>query len=201
TRREVSREHAESGPDLEDDVLRPQFGEAADHAEDVLVDEEVLTKLLLRRDAHKPNAAVALASILVPSSEASSPRAAASAVTVCTTYAGSFGLPRTGCGARYGLSVSARMRSPGTRAAASRSSGAFGYVTFPANDTYHPRSSAGASSDGEEKQCRITVPSKSRSAAIVSWSAARVWMTRGLPVSCASWSGSWKSWRWASRGA
>ena len=42
--------------------------------------------------------------------------------SVCMTFAGSLGLPRTGCGARYGLSVSASMRSAGTRAAASRSS-------------------------------------------------------------------------------
>ena len=45
---------------------------------------------------------------------ASSPRAAASAATVWTTFAGSFGRPRSGCGARYGLSVSARSRSAGT---------------------------------------------------------------------------------------
>ena len=34
---------------------------------------------------------------------------------MCTTFAGSFGRPRTGCGARYGVSVSARIRSAGTR--------------------------------------------------------------------------------------
>ena len=33
-----------------------ELREATDHAEDVLVDEEVLAELLLRADAHRPNA-------------------------------------------------------------------------------------------------------------------------------------------------
>ena len=45
---EIAREHAEAGADLEHDVVRRELGEAADHAEDVLVDEEVLAELLLR---------------------------------------------------------------------------------------------------------------------------------------------------------
>ena len=77
----------------------------------------------------------ALRSIACSSTSTSSPRASASTASVCSTLAGSFRLPRSGCGARYGLSVSARMRSAGTAAAASRSSAAFGYVTFPANET------------------------------------------------------------------
>ena len=95
------REHAQAGPDLEHDVLRAELGEALDHAEDVLVDEEVLAELLLGTDAHgNPKAAAALASMRAASSPASSPRTSASAATVCTTCAGSFGRPRTGCGAR-----------------------------------------------------------------------------------------------------
>ncbi len=52
--REVAREHAETRADLEHDVVGREIGEAADHAEDVLVDEEVLAELLLR-DAHAPS--------------------------------------------------------------------------------------------------------------------------------------------------
>ena len=69
---EVARQHAETRADLEHDVVRLELGEPADHAEDVLVDEEVLAERLLRRDgwhAHgRPNAAVALASICAASS-------------------------------------------------------------------------------------------------------------------------------------
>jgi hypothetical protein len=99
-RREVARQHAEARPDLEHDVVPFQLREPADDAEDVLVDEEVLPERLFGRDAHSWNATVAFASIMRPSSAASSPRAAASASTVCTTFAGSLRLPRTGCGAR-----------------------------------------------------------------------------------------------------
>ena len=45
---EVRRQNAEAGPDLEHDVVRIELREPADHAEDVLVDEEVLAELLLR---------------------------------------------------------------------------------------------------------------------------------------------------------
>ena len=85
-----------------------------------------------------------------------------------------------------GESVSASRRSAGTAYAAERRSCAFLYVTLPANETYQPRSSAGSSSGSDEKQCSTTVPSKPASAASVSSSAARVWMTTGLPSSAAS---------------
>src|SRR4029079_7351281 len=49
---EVAREHALPGPDLEDDVVRPELGEAADHLEDVRIAEEVLAVLLLHRTKH-----------------------------------------------------------------------------------------------------------------------------------------------------
>ena len=98
---EARRQHAEAGTDLEHDVLWAELGETLDHAEDVLVGEEVLAELLLRADAHgRRKAAAALASMRAASSLASSPRASASAATVWTTCAGSFGRPRTGCGAR-----------------------------------------------------------------------------------------------------
>ena len=54
---EIRGQHAEPGPDLEHDVVAVELGEAADHAEDVLVDQEVLAELLLRPNAHgRPNA-------------------------------------------------------------------------------------------------------------------------------------------------
>ena len=94
---EAAGEDAEAGPDLEHDVVAVELGQSLDHAEDVLVDEEVLAELLLRANAHgRRNAAAALASIRAASSAGSSPRTPASAATVWTTFAGSFGRPRTG---------------------------------------------------------------------------------------------------------
>ena len=98
---EACGEHPQAGTDLEDDVSWAELGETLDHPEDVLVDEEVLAELLLRTDAHGSwKAAAALASMRSASSLAASPRASASAASVWTTWAGSFGRPRTGCGAR-----------------------------------------------------------------------------------------------------
>ncbi len=100
-RREVLREDAEPGADLEHDVVRVELGEPADHAEDVRIGEEVLAELLLRADAHgSENARAAFASICASSPVCSSPRASASAASVCTTCAGSLRRPRTGWGAR-----------------------------------------------------------------------------------------------------
>ena len=48
----VRRQHAETGPDLEHDVGLVELREAADHAEDVFVGEEVLPELRLRSRAH-----------------------------------------------------------------------------------------------------------------------------------------------------
>ena len=57
---EIGGEDAEARADLEHAVLRRELGEAADHAEDVLVGEEVLAELLLRPHAHAaPGAAPA----------------------------------------------------------------------------------------------------------------------------------------------
>src|SRR5438874_3186525 len=119
---EVARQHSQPGADLEHDVVRRELGEASDHAEDVLVDQEVLAELLLRSD-HSAKHSVAFASMRAASSPGSSPRVSASVRSVWTTLAGSFSRPRLGCGARYGQSVSARILSAETRAAASRSSG------------------------------------------------------------------------------
>ena len=48
---EVLREHAEAAADLEHDVVVGQLGGAADHVEDVRVDEEVLAEVAVRADA------------------------------------------------------------------------------------------------------------------------------------------------------
>src|SRR5919198_94794 len=97
---EIGGQDPEPRTDLEHDVLRRELREAADHAEDVLVDEEVLPELLLgEREPHESeNAAAAFASSRAASSAGSSPRASASAATVWTTFAGSFGRPRRGWG-------------------------------------------------------------------------------------------------------
>src|SRR5215211_5345440 len=109
-------------------------------------------------NAHgRPKARDAFSSIVRSRASTSTPRASASAASVWTTYAGSFGFPRTSCGARYGVSVSARRRSSGTCSAAQRSSRAFGNVTLPAKERYQPRSSAAARRPTDEKQWRTTV--------------------------------------------
>src|SRR5262249_57086847 len=129
------REHAATRADLEHDVAAIEGGQSLDHAEDVFVDEEVLAELLPRRDVHSPNAAVALASMRAASSAALSARTRASSATVWTTFAGSFRGPRTGCGARDGLSVSARGRAAGTRGAPPRRAWAAGEVRVRADRT------------------------------------------------------------------
>ena len=101
--------------------------EAVDDAEHVPVDEEVLPECLLRRDrgsrASSPNARSRRSRRGTPrASSTPTPRTSASVESVWRTCIGSFGRPRTGCGARYGLSVSASRRSYGTTAADSRSS-------------------------------------------------------------------------------
>src|SRR5438132_665911 len=134
---EVTGEHSLPGPDLEHDVFRPELREPADHLEDVRVAQEVLPVRLLGPRAHgSEKHSVAFRSICCSSSAGSARRARARAASVWTTFAGSFRRPRTGCGARYGESVSTRMRRGGTSVAASRRSTAFGKVAFPAKDTY-----------------------------------------------------------------
>ena len=165
-----------------------ELGEPADHAEQVLVDQEVLAELLLRGGpAHaSPKAALALASSCAASSAASSPRASASAATVWTTFAGSFGRPRLGCGARYGLSVSASSRS--------RRDGARGLAQLlglRVGDVAGEREVVAAlERDRQELGRREAVQDDGArerlSAAAVSSEAARVWTTTGLPSSAAS---------------
>jgi len=76
---DVTREHAESRPDLEHDVGGREIAHPLDHAEDVLVDEEMLAQRLLGLDGHaRPNALAAFACIRAASSVSSSPRVSAS---------------------------------------------------------------------------------------------------------------------------
>src|SRR4051812_35075715 len=63
------------------------------------------------------------------------PRVRASTAAVSTTYAGSLRRPRRGSGARYGASVSTRIRSGGNSAAISRSAFDFLKVSTPENET------------------------------------------------------------------
>src|SRR4051794_32257794 len=195
TLREVAREDAESRADLEHDIVLVELREPTDHAQDVVVDEEVLAEALLRAHAHRPKTRSAFATICA---RTSSPCSSASTSWVCVTNAGSLRFPRTGCGARYGLSVSARSNSGGTSRAAARRSYAFLYVTLPANETYQPRSSAAGRSCADEKQCSTTGPSCASSRARVSSSAARVWTTTGFLVSRATASCRSNSRCWAS---
>ena len=60
---EIAREDAEPGPDLEHDVARRELRQALDHAEDVVVDEEVLAERFARGDTHSPKTASALRTI------------------------------------------------------------------------------------------------------------------------------------------
>ena len=76
---EVLAEHAEAAADLEHDVVLGQLRGAADHVEDVRVDEEVLAQLAVRPDAellhpadarltHQPKSFLPLASTAASSS-------------------------------------------------------------------------------------------------------------------------------------
>ncbi len=100
---QVAGQDAEARADLEHDVVLLELREAPDHAEDVLVDEEVLAEIAVRanRQLHgSEKAAAAFTEMRSPSSSASSPRTFASSATVRTTFAGSFGRPRRAWGAR-----------------------------------------------------------------------------------------------------
>ena len=80
---EVTGQDAEPRADLEGDVAAVELSQPADHAEDVLVGQEVLAELAVRDDGERrhgrPNAAAAFVSICASSSSGSSPRTCASA--------------------------------------------------------------------------------------------------------------------------
>ena len=109
-------EHAEPAADLQHHVGRVELGGGADHAQDVVVDQEVLAELPVGADpegaqppqarlarlaaAHGPSTRAAFASTIRSSSSYSLPRSSATKRAVWVTFAGSFGLPRSGCGER-----------------------------------------------------------------------------------------------------
>ncbi len=101
---EVAGESAQAGSHLENDVAGVDVSQAADYVEDVLVDQKVLSEVTIRGDFEirhdRLNARAALASTVSTSSGSDSPRASASAPSTSLTFAGSFGVPRTRCGAR-----------------------------------------------------------------------------------------------------
>ena len=97
---EVLREHAEAAADLEHDVGGLERGGAADHVEQVRVDQEVLAELpvgadaeltqaaqarLDREVAHQRSSRAALASTAASSSSYAIPRRSATKRAVCTT--------------------------------------------------------------------------------------------------------------------
>ena len=60
---QVTREHAEPWADLEHDIVLAELGEPLDHAQDVVVDQEVLPERLARPDAHNEKTRSAFATI------------------------------------------------------------------------------------------------------------------------------------------
>src|SRR5688500_17449525 len=99
----------EPAPHLEHHVRLGQLRGVGDQPEHVVVDEEVLAELAVGADAelahpadaalyaHQPKMRSALRSTRASSSSYETPRSSASLCAVCTTFAGAFGFPRTGC--------------------------------------------------------------------------------------------------------
>ena len=185
---EELRQHADAGADLEHDVVRRELGEAADHAEDVLVHEEVLAERLLRTGDHSQTEALGRVAVDLPLELLRILVARLRERRERVHDVG--GLVRPAAHRLRGEVRARRSRrgsgrqAPRARPAAGRPPS--GSVALPANETYQPRSSAGSSRCGDEKQCKTTRPSNPSSAASVSASAARVWITAGLPVSAAT---------------
>ena len=82
---------------------------------------------------------LAFCAVLWAASSTETPQSSATAASVCTRYPEWLILPRIGCGARYGQSVSTSSRSRGTASAASRTRRAFLKVNVPEKEIYHPR--------------------------------------------------------------
>ena len=59
TRGQVLREHSQPAAHLEHHVVRPELGGTLDHAEQVVVDQEVLAELTVGPDLELPQAAQA----------------------------------------------------------------------------------------------------------------------------------------------
>src|SRR6185312_10635306 len=119
------------------------------------------------------------------------PRASASTLAVSLTQAGSLRLPRWRLGARYGASVSTRIRSGGSPAAMVRSAPEFLNVRIPVKEMKWPSAMARrARSAPPVKQCSTAgkgpLPVSSSRMRAMSASASREWITSGSPVSRAA---------------
>ena len=123
------------GPDLQHDVISTDVCEAADHADDVVVDQEVLAELLLGDGRSLTRGRTRRPRAVVLRSSNSTPRSPASAATVWTRFAGSFGLPRRGWGESVGLSVSAEDQVVGNLAGRGTDVVGVRRSAFPAKDT------------------------------------------------------------------
>src|SRR5439155_25269094 len=107
--REVFGQHPQPAADLEDHIGRIELRRAPDHAEDVVVDQEVLAELAVRAYpelaqpaqaglarpgapprplAHHPKTRAAFRSTIASSSAYDVPRSSATYSAVCTTLAG-----------------------------------------------------------------------------------------------------------------
>ena len=118
-----------------------------------------------------------------------SPRSSASLRAVSTTNAGSFRLPRLGTGARYGASVSTRMRSAGATRRGFLNVRALSETSRcrRSSDRNPDRGMRSASAGLPEKQCMMPgSPAGAQCSSIsasVSSQASRVWITMGLRAS------------------
>ena len=92
----------------------------------------------LRR--HRRNTLVAFSVVIRATSTGSMPQTAARASPLRATQAGSLGSPRWGGGARYGVSVSTKALSCGTRAAPRRTVSPVSNAIGPANENMTPSS-------------------------------------------------------------
>src|SRR5665213_422270 len=148
---ERERQRSKAGSDLENLVARTYRREACDPLGEIRVHHEVLTKRLRRSHARRAEQIHRLAPpeptrfphdgiwktravfsrVSAANVAIGVPRTAATASPTTATHAGSFRCPRCGTGAKYGASVSTRIRSSGTKRAASRSAPAFLNVTMP----------------------------------------------------------------------
>ena len=113
-RRQVPREHAEPGTDLQHDVGRRRAARRPITPRMFPSTRKCWPSSLRGLTLFRAGRSCGRV-LFDPRLERSRllPAGPASAARVWTTFAGSFCRPRTGCGARYGTSVSARIRSAG----------------------------------------------------------------------------------------
>ncbi len=116
---EELREHPQATADLQRDVRPIEFAGPLDHAEDVRVDQEVLTEVSIRAYRETPqtaqagldrrlghgahshaNSRAALRCTASPRSSGATPRSSATKASVCATKAGWLRCLRTTCGVR-----------------------------------------------------------------------------------------------------